>query len=521
MKQSSKSQKLHFFLWNDEESYAKSWRETIMSDGFPKVEICFNLNVDSVLKEYESDFYDIVICDVICGDNRPLGLDIVQAIRNSDPIVPIITITRYPKTVYEARELESYTLTGIFHADVMQPMMFRDVVLRPSLNQWHMSVFEFSLVRRCLWQLKETFGDWDDDNAVNLLRNCLQRLPFSPSIKSWHKQLCSTIIEILERRGFEDMRTIYSDIVNIFQDADSFHTANKSGKRHLAHNVQVFLMGLIILLEEGNLKGLAVESSKKVFNTTEPLKSLLDAILIWGCISTTHDVAYLSQDMKQVIDTIVEISNKFKPALAKLMGQEPKDLKKGNWPTNSHGEVGAMLWESKIDILAEEKKKKSKNPVNDREKEAVSIISKAIESHDRSNSPPIKLAAENWAQFLLILCDELQDWHRDRKEKEPGEDPIENIPWRIFALETFRINKEDDYGKIKLEMQFVAKDYPNFVLENVGKPGRKIVQQNFSKILDTLSNRLCSEKEWEIELSAEFISRDITPAVRRRKLSTG
>lgn len=503
-------QQFKFFVWNDEPAKASSWEQAICDDNSHIVKLCSKTDATAVLNEFKKDYYDIVILDVVFNDEA-LGIDIAEGIRKGDPLVPIIAVTKFPERVYDANDLQSIMLSGIFQEAVMKPVVFKDVVLRPTLDQWHLSLIEFTLVRYSLYQFEKYFKKTENDHLRNRFKECLKRLPFSPSIQSWHCVLCEMVTELLDNES-SHLSSLYSEIVKLFQQAEPFHKAADLGRRHLSHNVQVFFMGLIIILEDSFFQKNVFDNLKSISESDEPEDVIFLAIIIWGALSTTHDVAYLCQDLNKVYKELGAVAKKFSNTMSAL-GENFIGFPDMDWPIKRHGEIGSELWSQ----LFDEQFKDTKMQKSNREEEILKLIVNAIYLHDKKEENCIELKSESWADFLLVMCDELQDWHREGKDKAPGTDDSTNIAWRLFALEKFEIRNEktDNGEKTRLVIRFAAKDFPDIVRSYSGSSGSRTVQQRFNFIKKILKERLSCKQNFEIELSCHFISRDVYPATSR------
>lgn len=502
------------FIWNDDIAELDNWKGFSEEVGFVKPTGVSGNSIDEVLGVFLGDFYDLVLLDVLSGNSPEtcFGLQVAKEIRRNDPLVPIILVTSSPSQVYKNLNLDELTVSGIYHNSVMSSGVFKDLAVRESINRWYSAYPEYVLVRRCTYLIEKAFEEAQDKEFMQQLVKCIRSLPFSHSVDSWHIQLEKDIAKLLRDSGLGHVRTAYQKIVGIFRKADPFYMAVKLGRRHMSHNVQVFLMGIVILLEVRSLKVSAIDALNKIRKQDNSNKALADSLLIWACISMTHDVGYLSQHMKTVSSEIAKIANSFKEV---LLDNEAKDLIEpviSNWPETHHAEIGARLW------------MKYAPDINDPEAEFFSCIAQAIQRHDSSQETtlPDKVSPtpDMWAQFLAVLCDELQDWHRYRHETPPGNTEDNTIPWRLFVLEAFSVNNTDHADSVEISIGFALKDFDVFVRNRLGTISIDEVERKFDRVLDVLETNLYCQRDWEIKLSAEFISRNNELATRSIHLPT-
>jgi hypothetical protein len=195
---------LKIFVWNDEEATAQKWQKVIArgdsDDDFKRVPISCAKVPSEVVQAIDCEMPDLVVLDIKCSGDTKMGLKIAAGIREKDLLVPIVAVSREPRVVYLATDqFEHLGFAGVFDASVMVSGVFDAIVLRPSLNQWHMVAPEFPLVRACLKQLRASFGE-RDSQFVGELSALLTSLPFSGSLESWHVQIREPLVRLMQRR---------------------------------------------------------------------------------------------------------------------------------------------------------------------------------------------------------------------------------------------------------------------------------------------------------------------------------
>ena len=111
--------------------------------------------------------------------------------------------------------------------------------------------------------------------------------------------------------------------------------------------------------------------------------------------------------------------------------------------------------------------------------------------------------------FLAILCDEIQEWGRERRDNPPGARPYETVTWGLFRLEAFGISREKvpDPEHVKVALTFIARDYPEVIASRYGSDGTATVRGVFENIAKTLRTKLRSSGPMLIDLTVFFVSR--------------
>jgi hypothetical protein len=487
---------LKIFVWNDKQELADKWQEVIAGGGsLDNVPKSSELKPEEVVREVEAANPDVVVLDIKALGDRKMGLDIAEGIRKLDLLIPILAVTREPKVVYLAtNRFEQLGFAGVFHASVMEEGVFESIALRPSLNQWHLTVPEFPLVRHCVHSIKSTFGAHDPDFANDFI-NLLESLPFSRSTESWHKQIRDPLVRLMNRRSLGALGERFKFLAELFEKADPFYMAGSRSRRHLSHNVQVFLLGLVILLRCSVLQHKAIETLRK-YGAADDTEALLRAVLIWACIANTHDVAYMSEHFSALSEHLEQLTRTFSQVFQPA--EQVKPMSKVNWPGLSHGEVAARLWRDEL----------PSDPGDwNLEHQCFELVAAAIARHDSKYFPMKPVNIDRWAEFLAVLSDELQDWGRERAENLPGPKPFENITWGMFSLEGIQIIEDN------VSLTFIARDHPELIARRFGTSGEDSVKETFNRIAQTLRENLRSSVKLEIDLQVDFVSRPATRPV--------
>ena len=86
-------------MWNDNEDEAARWERNIKSAGFNKVKRSSEQDSERFGVEFKEYNPDMLILDILRGDEQTLGLDFTKVIRRYDKLVPIVAVTREPVTV--------------------------------------------------------------------------------------------------------------------------------------------------------------------------------------------------------------------------------------------------------------------------------------------------------------------------------------------------------------------------------------------------------------------------------------
>jgi hypothetical protein len=485
------------FIWNDKPEEAERWQDIIAAgEGIDTVPMSTSLVRTEVLQAFMAAKPDVVVLDIKSRGDTKMGLEIAEDIRNHDLLVPILAVTREPKIVYLAtNQYEKLGFAGVFHASVMEPGVFGPIALRPSLNQWHSLVPEFPLTRYCIQQVRAAFAD-SDSQFEKEFTAMLESLPFSGSMESWHAQIRDPLMRFMERRGLNKLASRFKFMAELFEKADPFYMAGSRSRRHLSHNVQVFLTGLGILLACEPIRQIALKKLRERRDLSDS-DGLQDAILIWACIANTHDVAYLCENLAVFTEQLEKVTGIFSTVFPTT--GTPSAIPRVNWPALPHGEVAAKLWLADVPV--------------DFEKHYFDDVAAAILRHDSKNFPNSPIAMAHWAQFLAILSDELQDWGRERLNNPPGGQPFESNTWGLFSLERFQVSYVDGFPVNSnkpswlLALAFVARDHPEIIASRFGTSGEETVRTTFSTIARTLRSNLRSATPFAIELKVDFISR--------------
>jgi hypothetical protein len=416
-------------------------------------------------------------------------------------LVPIIAVSRDPESVYLATsKFEKLGFAGVYHSSVMQRSVFKTIAVRPSLDHWHSIAPDFALTRRCLLNVRDALGSEDRSFSDELIK-MIEALPYSLSTESWHAQVRTPLERLMRRRSFDKMADRFAKIATIFGKADPFYMAGTRSRRHLLHNVHVFLIGLLILLEWEPIRQCTIDEVRARSRENGAVgnnQALEDAILIWACIAMTHDTAYLSEHFVSLSEKIANVAREFLPAFDSVERVEP--VQQARWPETPHGKVAANLWRLDIPTSIAEQTLEEKYFM---------IIANAVERHDSKHFSGAFVHFPEWASFLAILCDEVQNWARERLDSPPGGNPFENVTWRLFCLEGIEIVRETPLGdqKWRLLFTFIARDHPEVIAKRFGSGGEEAVRNEFSRIAKTLRANLVSPVPLRLELVVHFATR--------------
>jgi hypothetical protein len=301
----------------------------------------------------------------------------------------------------------------------------------------------------------------------------------------------------MQRRTLDKLAERFVEMAKIFENADPFYMAGSHSRRHLSHNVQVFLVGLTILLRCEPIRGAAIRQIAYYRPGLAEIDALEDAVLIWACAAATHDTAYLSEHFSSFMEKLATLSEQFSAAFNPVDGVKP--IKKLKWPDTPHGKVAAKLWIRGLPAKVKDRK------LDDHYS---TIIAKAIGRHDSKHFPNTPVDSSRWADFLAILSDEVQDWGRERLDNPPGGRPIETVTWGLFCLEGIQIveDKTSHPGKWRMTFTFIARDHPEVIAKRFGHGGQETVRNTFARVAKTLRENLRSSWPLVIELVVHFIS---------------
>lgn len=494
---------MRFFVWNDSPQKLKEWSELIKSRSLGmthEVHATHELNIPEVLAEFSAFDPDVVLLDIVASNvSRSHGLDIAREIRQFDSLVPIIAVTEDPSAVYEASgDLASLAFAGIHHASVMNKASFWSSALRPSLNNWHLIAPDYALIRQLVGQLNVQTREEGVRPSFEKLAALLKSLPLLGDTDVWHKTVSKEIGWLMEP-VFPHLAKRFRELCALFQKSDPFYMASTSSRKHLSHNVQVFLLGLLVLTQHPEIRENAIRHLKSsAVEEAHEDEVLFQAILVWACVGLTHDTAYLSEAFPEVFDTLAELGAKFRVAFNTDVDIDLSGLKGIRWPKmdrklgrNTHPGVGRELWIS--------------TEGSSSERELASAVGSAVARHDSKVARDLTpVLPGKWLDFLAVLCDELQDWGRSRTE--------ELKRWRLFVLEHIRLVGNED-GWV-LNLLFVALDHPSAISEIQGTTPSHAIEESFRYTTKNIRDNLRCTGNFKIVLRATFPSRPKLPDIR-------
>lgn len=487
---------IQLLIWNDNQASVDAWKTAAERDGFRRVTPLTSKAVSEIVAIYRQLKPDAAILDLVDDQTeKPIGLRIASEIQAVDPLAPVIVLTRKPEGAYETNGyLRWQGLAGIYPRGIVDVSgQFKDIVVTESLLVKHLLQPEYTLARYCGLHV-DGFEEWNDDLEIALaLRDAVYRLPWSGSSDAWHPVLCDAVHEALIARGWHEIAQKYRHAIAIFQQSDPFYMAGSTSRRHLSHNVQVCLLGLALLLSDGPIREIAMKQMKG---------RLLDAVLVWCCIGTAHDAAYLSEHFEAVSGRLAELGDKFSGFV------KAQPLQPWTWPTDHHATVAARMWDAG-NVVGEEAL-------------ACTLIAAGIAKHDAKYLKTATVCVEQWQEFLAILCDELQDWQRERPGAVPGiasapTDRWKNVPWRLVEPLRLETKRRSD-GTHSIGLEFMVVDHSKLIREREGTPSVTPVGQRFDQILGTLKTHLRSSRPIEVQLAAHFVTRQAASIVRSQAL---
>jgi hypothetical protein len=494
--------KFSIFVWNDNNEHLANWCSTVREAQFTAHSTDVK-DVPSVVAKFEAAFPNLVLLDLLSDhEGVTLGYEIALAIRKVDPLVPIIIVTRDPSRLFGSDcRLEDLDVLAYFEATIMgRATAFREIAVRRIVNLWHQLVPDHLLARHASRCFKQCSKGSDYAEAVAGLDIEIRRLPLSGSIDIWHKKFCAKMADLLDGLALPNLKTVFNQTVKLFEIADPFYMAAGKSRRHLSHNVQVFLVGLIVLSEHEPLRHDAIESMRSLFPGKSDPELFWTAVAIWGCVALTHDTAYLSQYFSEISNALTALSTEFQPAL-----KVNTPLQAWIWPTVHHGAVGARLWLDQV----------SKTKAGTLENSLAELIAGGIARHDSNitekdlkavdlpdNRSKVPLDKSHWIQFLAVLSDELQNWQRDRDDRPKD--------FRLFALDDLLMEK-GERGQNILWMTFAVKDHPRRIRESEGTQGSEEVLKGFNIAKEKLERNLDSKGTLKVKLCAVIEGHDEMP----------
>jgi len=501
---------LRFFVWNDVNEARLAWVESIASAmGYSTDDVlsCIvgssELDPRAIAQIFLREYFDVAILDVMAPGNPTLGLRIAKEIRAVDKLIPIIAVTTQPIEVYRSvQNLGIFELSGVFEASVMNPDSFYTAALQQSLLNWHNIVPDYALVRRCVCSVRGWIVDADPEKSRYLRRlvEIIEMLPFTRTTEAWHKSILEPLATLIKDIGLRALGSSLETTGMLFQHADPFYMASSRSRVHLSHNVKVFLLGLIGLVEIAEVRAAAEAWARPIFGNPMALNPLYFAIATWSCVAMTHDTAYLSQNFKTAVDRLRRLSDTFIGCFPTSSGLGT--IPDWNWPSEHHAIVGKRLWELEMAKVG-----------TDAEAVAcMELIAKGIFRHDSSNhTAPV--SSRDWIEFLAVLSDELQDWGRERPEDGP-----ELVPFRLFGLQKISIGENctmpDGVVRERIDLLFYVCDFPQHVIDELGCDGQRWIGERITRIFDTLEKNIRSNPPLVIEICVRFVSRNVDDMVK-------
>lgn len=472
------------FVWNDKNENLAQWCSTVREAGF-ETHATEDKDIASVVEKFKVAFPNQVLLDLLDdAKGGTHGYDIAAAIRKVDALVPIIIVTRDPSRLFGSDyRLEDLDVLAYFEATIMQrATAFREIAVRRCINLWHLLLPDHLLARHASRCLHQRGASADLQEAVGALDQEICLLPLSGSIDVWHQKFCDKIQDLFDALRLVRLKSVFGDLVKLFEVADPFYMAAGKSRRHLSHNVQVFLLGFVILSDHEPVRQAAIASLAPHLLDGTQEELFWTAVALWAGVALTHDVAYLSQYFASVSQSLADLSKEFQTAVRARTPLPP-----WSWPNIHHGAVGARLWLDRANIA----------DTPEMERTFAKMIADGIARHDSEisdadlaavNLPPklkkVPLDAEHWLQFLAVLADELQNWQRERDDRPKD--------FRIFALDNL-VMQPGTGALSTLWLTFAAQDHPRHLRERQGTGGSLAIEAGFKIAKKKLEENLDSK----------------------------
>lgn len=489
------NERLSIFLWNDDPTRLRVWEENIKSERFTTYTSTSGLHVDQVMEVFKGANPDLVILDIVDQNSgRPLGLEIARAIRQRDLLVPMVAVSIAPDEVYKTSgDILESGFVEVLHEKAVGRETFPDMCVRKALSRWHSVSLDYVLVRKACSALRSEIKGPGLEFASELA-HALEALPFLGSMERWHRHTCEHVLRALKNAGFIYVAKKFEAIAMAFQTGDAFYMAGSNSRMHLSHNVQVFMLGIVLLFSYGPLRSAAVQDLAKNAGGNEE-QALIDVLAVWCSIALTHDAAYVSERASDIIKKLYGAINTFAPTL-----ERPPLESEVAWPTIHHSEVGSRMWLNDLP--------------SDREALLCQRVAAGILRHDSSRGlPPVKIA--EWPQFTAVLCDELQDWGRMRRDGAPTNSAKTGIPWDGFYLEQMFVDSNPNHpNNFTLDLQFAVRDFPKPIRDEQGTASAGEVRDRLETTIGVLHKNLHSgPSKLDIVLGVDFWNRKVPKAV--------
>ena len=223
----------------------------------------------------------------------------------------------------------------------------------------------------------------------------------------------------------------------------------------------------------------------------------MDVLAIWCSIALTHDAAYISERASSIVGKLFGAINTFAP----ILDQKPLKSQVA-WPNHHHAVVGSQMW--------------SKSLPDNREALLCQRVAEGVFRHDSSRKLPLVTLRE-WSQFTAVLCDELQDWGRLRRDGAPANSWKSGIPWDGFYLEQMFVDGNSNHpNNFNLELQFAVRDFPKPIREEHGTASVQEVRSRLETTIGVLHDNLSSGQfKLDISLGVDFWNRKVPKAIAK------
>lgn len=308
-----------------------------------------------------------------------------------------------------------------------------------------------------------------------------------------------------EQRAAEDIPSTFGvdELMTYFRDYTNFESvlygSTKYYRDHVLHVVRVWLLGIYILTENNYIDSIRIGEDESV--------DKIEKFSIWTIIALTHDLGYPLEKSSQIISVtrsmmrhfitnpVINMDFKFTGVqdtmndfIIKLMSSKMTEIEEGKYHNhiqskyyfkflksledNKHGVLSAIVIYKMLEYFLESDFNLSEDYVFEEEDKRQFYVRRdilrAISSHTCESIYQNDIL--NFS-FLLILCDECQEWGR-----------------RSFA--TMYNNKRCEYN---LKNVLISKNDDETYTCVIKESYEKIIDENANEVAAFFGNRLRSQ----------------------------
>lgn len=383
----------------------------------------------------------------------------------------------------------------------------------------------------------------------------------------------SDTFAILSAYGIEDLYAYYDQFTKF---ESILYGSDKYYRDHIQHPLRVWIIGLHVIKDHGKdfhlragniivvdekdaISSLNVNTSKEQENKYPLYLSIAELSAMWTIIALTHDLGYPLEKVERINDQLEKMLNQYgKIGFTKsgfsfqvqhdhlvrmLMNiisstlmwrnnssdtsnwsthRRPKYLAKfsKSWEMFDHGIVSSLILLKSLTFFLESDITLDQDKLLNREDaRQFSIRSEILHSIASHTAPKIYHLSANTLPFLLILCDDLQEWGRPTLTDIRAGDPIGNNEDVTIEIKELSKEQSEIYCRIEYiepvkyeEQEGHAKRIFKNWHERL-RPAADDKKRNMKFTWDLVFNNESFKTPWRYELDTKrtiFLQVDIT-----------